>query len=186
MVWAKAQTPRRAVYHQPAAHHQSRTSPQLNPVVAALRAQQAAAWISPDERCFAELHFVFLQNHEQVAELMWMRNSRSNKGDSACVSIRVFVKSRTMSRPFNAPDVYRAIADPSRRRILELLHQSDRSPGELLPFFRLSKPSLSQHLRTLRLAGLIRERRRGKGRPYIAAPQALRVVATWVLKLTSA
>ena len=84
-----------------------------------------------------------------------------------------------MSRPFNAPDTFRAIADPTRRRILDLLRTADRSPGDLAGQFRLSRPSISQHLRTLRLAGLVREQRRGKGLVYSLASNPMQAVFRW-------
>ena len=88
-----------------------------------------------------------------------------------------------MSRPFNTPDAFRAIADPTRRKMLLLLRQSPRTPTELFDFFQLSQPSISQHLRTLRLAGLIQQRRRGTKRVYRLAPYHLHSVAAWLKQI---
>lgn len=85
-----------------------------------------------------------------------------------------------MSRPFNAPDVFRAIADPHRRKMILLLRKSDLSPGELTQYFKLSRPAIAQHLRTLRLAGLIKQRRRGKGLIYSILPHRLSAVSKFV------
>lgn len=52
-------------------------------------------------------------------------------------------------------NVYKALADPSRRKILEILRQGDLSAGEIAEHFDFSKPTLSQHLRVLREADLI-------------------------------
>jgi DNA-binding transcriptional ArsR family regulator len=51
--------------------------------------------------------------------------------------------------------VYKALADPTRRRILELLRERDRTAGELAEHFDLAKPTLSRHFAVLREAGLI-------------------------------
>jgi DNA-binding transcriptional ArsR family regulator len=51
-----------------------------------------------------------------------------------------------------------AIADPTRRRIVELLAQRDRTAGELVKEFDLSAPAISQHLNVLREAGLVTTR----------------------------
>lgn len=57
--------------------------------------------------------------------------------------------------------VYEALAHPTRRRILALLRQRDRSAGEIADHFDISKPTLSGHLRLLREAGLVYGERRG-------------------------
>ena len=71
-------------------------------------------------------------------------------------------------------DVYGAIADPTRRRLLDLLGKGERSAGELAARFDMSWPAVSQHLRVLRRAKLVRERREGRSRLYAldAAPLA--------------
>ncbi|MCC6142302.1 MAG: winged helix-turn-helix transcriptional regulator [Candidatus Hydrogenedentes bacterium] len=51
--------------------------------------------------------------------------------------------------------VYKALADPTRRKILELLRDKDRSAGELAEHFALAKPTLSKHFAVLREADLI-------------------------------
>jgi len=76
-------------------------------------------------------------------------------------------------------DVFQAIADPTRRRILELLAESERPVKELAAPFRMSQPAISQHLRVLRDAGLVRERRDGRHRKYRLDAEPLRDVADW-------
>ena len=63
-------------------------------------------------------------------------------------------------------DVFRAVADPTRRALLDLLRESDRSVRELRGPFRMSQPAISQHLRILRRAGLVRARQVGRQRLY--------------------
>jgi DNA-binding transcriptional ArsR family regulator len=57
--------------------------------------------------------------------------------------------------------VFRALSDPTRRRILELLRERDMSAGELAEHFSLSKPTLSRHFAVLREAELIHGDRQG-------------------------
>ncbi len=62
--------------------------------------------------------------------------------------------------------VFRAIADPTRRALLDLLLDRERSVNELRVRFRISQPAISQHLGVLRGAGLVRVRREGRRRLY--------------------
>ncbi len=76
--------------------------------------------------------------------------------------------------------VFRAVADPSRREILDLLADGERSVSELLSHFRFSQPALSKHLRVLREAGLVVARAVGRHRRYALRGEGLRSVAEWV------
>ena len=55
-------------------------------------------------------------------------------------------------------DAFKALSDPTRRRILELLSDRDMSAGEIAEYFDISKPSISHHLSTLKAAGLVLDR----------------------------
>ena len=77
-------------------------------------------------------------------------------------------------------DVFHAIADPTRRRILELLVEGERSVRRLAERFPVSRPAISQHLRVLRRAGLVSERRVGRERRYSLRGAALQDVHEWV------
>ncbi|MEW6237924.1 MAG: autorepressor SdpR family transcription factor [Candidatus Omnitrophota bacterium] len=57
--------------------------------------------------------------------------------------------------------VYRALSDPTRRRILELLRERDRTAGELADYFDLAKPTLSRHFTILKEADLIQGDKNG-------------------------
>lgn len=74
----------------------------------------------------------------------------------------------------------RAIADPGRRRILALVRDHERSAGEIAAQFEVSWPAVSQHLRVLRQAGLVSERREGTKRFYRARPEGLREVRAFL------
>ena len=63
-------------------------------------------------------------------------------------------------------DAFKALADPTRRRILELLAQGDLTAGEIAAHFDMTKPSVSHHLNILRSAALITDERRGQNIVY--------------------
>jgi DNA-binding transcriptional ArsR family regulator len=67
----------------------------------------------------------------------------------------------------------RAIAEPRRRDILRLVWDSELPAGEIASHFEVSRPAISQHLRVLRQAGLVAERRVGTRRLYRARPETL-------------
>jgi DNA-binding transcriptional ArsR family regulator len=73
-----------------------------------------------------------------------------------------------------------AISDPIRRRVLELVRDRELAAGELASHFDVSRPAVSRHLRVLREAGLVRERRDGKLRLYRADPEPLRELRAWL------
>jgi DNA-binding transcriptional ArsR family regulator len=67
----------------------------------------------------------------------------------------------------------RALSDPGRRRILTLVRDEEHSAGEIAAEFTTSWPAVSQHLRVLKEAGLVTERRDGTRRLYRARPEGL-------------
>ena len=67
----------------------------------------------------------------------------------------------------------RAIAEPRRRRILELVGARELTAGEIASHFEVTRPAISQHLGVLKEAGLVDERRNGTQRLYRARPQGL-------------
>ena len=67
----------------------------------------------------------------------------------------------------------RALSDAGRRRILTLVRDEERSAGEIAPEFTVSWPAVSEHLRVLKDAGLLTERREGTRRLYRARPEGL-------------
>jgi DNA-binding transcriptional ArsR family regulator len=77
-------------------------------------------------------------------------------------------------------DAAAAIADPIRRRVLELVRDRELPAGELAAEFDVSRPAVSRHLRVLREAGLVRERRDGKLRLYRADPAPLAELRDWL------
>lgn len=78
-----------------------------------------------------------------------------------------------------SPDVYRAIADGTRRRLLDLLLEREHSVQELMAHFDMTMGGLSQHLKVLLESGLVTRRQQGRFRYYRASPEALREVHEW-------
>ena len=78
------------------------------------------------------------------------------------------------------PDVFRAIADPTRRAILDRLRAGPAPVNALAADFRQSRPAISKHLRVLRRARLVVEERSGRERLYELQPKPLQQVAGWI------
>ena len=85
-----------------------------------------------------------------------------------------------MTQAARKVDVFDAIAHPSRRAILVLLQGGEKPASELAEPFGVSFGAISQHLRVLKDAALVSERRAGRQRIYQLAPAPLAEVASWV------
>lgn len=85
-----------------------------------------------------------------------------------------------MPRPSTDTSVFLAIADPTRRAMLEALLTGDRAAGDFCEMFSAGQSTLSGHLAVLRRAGLVRVRRDGRRMIYRITPTELRSVADWV------
>lgn len=80
-------------------------------------------------------------------------------------------------------DVFAALADPTRRQVLDLLTRRERAAGELgRAFPRISQPGMSRHLRVLREAGLVHVRRERRHRFYSLRSERLAEVDAWIAK----
>ncbi len=75
---------------------------------------------------------------------------------------------------------YAALAEPHRRRILDLLRDGERPAGDLVERLDLSQPGVSKHLRVLREAGLVNVRTDGRRRLYSLRPDPLVEVDQWI------
>jgi DNA-binding transcriptional ArsR family regulator len=75
---------------------------------------------------------------------------------------------------------FEALAEESRRRILDLLAEEERPVGELVTLLSLSQPAVSKHLKVLREAGLVQSRTDAQRRIYRVNPEPLRVVDEWL------
>lgn len=79
--------------------------------------------------------------------------------------------------------VFKALADPTRRHILELLQQGDLSAGEIAEHFSMTKPSISHHLNALKNAGLVLDERRGQNIIYSLNTTVFQDVIQWFYDL---
>lgn len=77
-------------------------------------------------------------------------------------------------------NVFRALADPSRRAIFESLTRGESAVKDLTARFEISQPAVSQHLANLRQAGLVLERRDGRLVYYRVDPKGLRPLVNWI------
>lgn len=78
------------------------------------------------------------------------------------------------------PSVFELLAEPNRRRILDLLRERERSAGELLDHLRLAQPTVSKHLKLLREAGLVGVRQEAQRRIYRLRAAPLAEVDEWL------
>src|SRR5882672_17507 len=79
-------------------------------------------------------------------------------------------------------EVFVALADPTRRRVLELLSKSPASVSDLAAPFDMALPSFVQHLGVLESCGLVRSTKSGRVRTYQLAPRRLQVAETWLVR----
>ena len=79
-----------------------------------------------------------------------------------------------------ATSTFEALAQPTRREILDLLREGERSVGELVARVSLTQPGVSKHLRVLRDAGLVRVRVDAQRRLYGVRPEPLSEIDAWL------
>ena len=76
--------------------------------------------------------------------------------------------------------VFEVLAEPNRRRILDLLRSGERPVGDLVADLGISQPAVSKHLRVLRDAGLVEARADAQRRVYRLRPEPLREIDEWL------
>ena len=89
-------------------------------------------------------------------------------------------RSVTYSGARNPELAFQALADPTRRAVLDLLRRGSQPAGQIASAFPVSRPAISKHLRLLRRAHLVREHREGRHRVYQLNPEPLRAVDNWI------
>jgi len=83
-------------------------------------------------------------------------------------------------------DAFKALADPTRRKILDLLKKGDLAAGEIAEHFDMTKPSISNHLSILKQAGLVWDERRGQHIVYSLNTTVFQDVMKWIMDLQDA
>lgn len=89
-------------------------------------------------------------------------------------------RSVTYSAARSQEAAFQALADPTRRAVLDLLRRGSQPAGQIASAFPVSRPAISKHLRLLRRAHLVREHREGRNRVYQLNPEPLRAVDAWL------
>jgi DNA-binding transcriptional ArsR family regulator len=79
-------------------------------------------------------------------------------------------------------DVFQALADPTRRAVIERLNRGPAAMTELARPFKMALPSFSQHLDVLKRCGLVSSRKSGRVRTYQLAPRPLKSVENWLAR----
>src|SRR6202522_1927020 len=87
---------------------------------------------------------------------------------------------RNRSVTYSPEATFQALADPTRRAVLDLLSRGSQPAGEIAGAFPVSRPAISKHLRMLRRAHLVQEHREGRHRVYQLNPEPLRAVDSWL------
>jgi DNA-binding transcriptional ArsR family regulator len=87
---------------------------------------------------------------------------------------------RNRSVTYSTEASFHALADPTRRAVLDLLRSGSQPAGEIARGFPVSRPAISKHLRLLRRAHLVQERREGRHRLYQLNPEPLKAVDSWL------
>lgn len=80
-------------------------------------------------------------------------------------------------------DTFKALADPTRRKILDLLKERDLTAGEIAEHFDMSKPSISNHLNLLKQAQLVWDERKGQHIVYSLNTTVFQDVTKWIMEL---
>jgi DNA-binding transcriptional ArsR family regulator len=87
---------------------------------------------------------------------------------------------RNRSVTYLPESTFHALADPTRRAVLDLLRQGSRPAGQIAEAFPISRPAISKHLRQLRKAKLVVESRSGRHRVYRLNAEPLKAVDSWI------
>ncbi|MGH2369800.1 MAG: ArsR/SmtB family transcription factor [Chloroflexota bacterium] len=85
-----------------------------------------------------------------------------------------------MARAATTSDAFNAVAEPRRRKILDVLAGGERPVNDLVMVLRLAQPQVSKHLRVLRDVGLVQARREGRQRLYRLNGRPLKPIHDWV------
>lgn len=94
--------------------------------------------------------------------------------------IPILEYNKGMARTRTTFDPFNAVAEPKRRRLLEILNSKELSVNEIVRLLGWPQPVVSKHLSVLKQVGLVRERRAGRRRLYQVNAEQLRLIHDWV------
>ena len=77
-------------------------------------------------------------------------------------------------------DVFKALSDPTRREILQMLKEGDKNAGQIAAAFKIGKPSISHHLGILKAADLVQAERDGQNIVYSLNTTVFQDILTWI------
>ena len=113
--------------------------------------------------------------------MAWIASERN----SALIHTHMSMYYARVTRAPTTADVFNAVGDETRRRILDTLAAGDAPVGELAGELGLTQPQASKHLRVLREVGLVEAHVTGRQRVYCLRPEALQPLGTWLDALTT-
>jgi DNA-binding transcriptional ArsR family regulator len=87
---------------------------------------------------------------------------------------------RNRSVTYSSEETFKALADPTRRAVLDLLRGGAQPAGQIAEALPISRPAISKHLRLLRKTHLVQEHHRGRHRFYQLNPTPLKAVDSWL------
>jgi DNA-binding transcriptional ArsR family regulator len=125
-----------------------------------------------------------MQNPIAYSSLMLRQRSTFWTGKDFKNQVSIYRRHPSTNRlppPSYSPEaVFSALADPTRRAVLDLLRRGSLPAGRIAQAFPVSRPAVSKHLRLLRRAHLVEERRHGRHRVYQLNPGPLLAVDAWL------
>ena len=113
---------------------------------------------------------------------IWSSLPRPSDRPASPAASRSSTPTSTASRPLRLADVAKALGDPIRLQLVDVLrkHAGKVCVCELVPLFDVSQPTLSHHLKKLREAGIVDSERQGLWAYYYVRPDALKELTTWL------
>lgn len=96
---------------------------------------------------------------------------------------RILSKYLTDEDPMSLTKTLKALSDPTRRRIIEMLREGDMTAGEIADRFHITKPSISHHLALLKQAELVEDERHGQNIWYSLNISVMEEILNWVIDM---
>ena len=106
--------------------------------------------------------------------------------DQGCGAGRLGLVELALAAAYDLDRTLSALADPTRRRVVDLLRERPRRAGEIAETFGMSRPAMSRHLRVLRTHGLVEEKRDAadaRARVYRLRPEPIDELSTWIAEV---